>query len=82
VFALIAAYILTIYFLQQYDWLISAFFFGMSGLLLVFNIIFTYFKIRTIELPASYFRIFLLSSAIQLVGIVFLFAPSLSKYLF
>ena len=80
VFVIVVSYLLASYFLWQYDRFVTPFFFGLIILVLIFNSIFAYNKLRTLDLPGGYLRTFWLSAVIQYIGVIFLFVPTLSKY--
>jgi hypothetical protein len=80
VFIVVVSYLLCSYFFWQYDRFLTPFFFGLILVVLLFNSVFAYSKLRTLDLPASYIKSFWLSSVIQYIGVIFLFVPTLSKY--
>jgi hypothetical protein len=80
VFLIVVTYLLSTYFFWQYDNFLTPFFFGLILLVLAFNSVYAYGKLRALEIPRSYINSFWLSSALQFIGVIFLFAPTLAKY--
>lgn len=80
VFLIVVTYLLTTYFFFQYDYYLTPVFFGLILLVLAFSSLYAHSKLKALGMPADYIRSFLLSSIIQYIGLIFLFAPTLSKY--
>ncbi len=81
VMAIFFAYIFSIYFLSQYDYFVSTFFFALIICVMLYNTYFAYKKLYPLNLPSSYMKSFWLSSIIQYVGVLFLFFAIIGKYL-
>jgi hypothetical protein len=61
--------------------LLASMFFVSFGLLLVITSWLSFRKLKQLSLPADYIRSFLISSGLQYIGIAFLFAPLLMRFL-
>lgn len=80
VMAIFFAYIFSIYFLSQYDYFVSTFFFALIICVMLYNTYFAYKKLYPLNLPSGYMKSFWLSSIIQYVGVLFLFFAIIGKY--
>jgi hypothetical protein len=73
-------YILSVYFLSRYDYFVNTFFFALIIVVMLYNSFFAYRKLYGLQLSSAYMKSFWLSSIIQYIGILVLFASILGKY--
>jgi hypothetical protein len=73
-------YILSVYFLSRYDYFVNTFFFALIIVVMLYNSFFAYRKLYGLKLSSGYMKSFWLSSIIQYIGILVLFASIIGKY--
>jgi hypothetical protein len=73
-------YILSVYFLSRYDYFVNTFFFALIIGVMLYNSFFAYRKLYGLKLSPAYMKSFWLSSIIQYIGILVLFASIIGKY--